>query len=146
MPQLIASRALWWSSGSSKRFCGISIRRSNSFILCCTWVTPEQSNCRRLQMPINAQQEVFTFSCFRPTYRWQRPVKGISLISTHVKALRREILIWIFKKLWHFADRKPHHWSDLVLTNEKSLHLLSLSTSTSNEHSIFVNNILNFVR
>ena len=59
--------------------------------------------------------------------------------------MRREILIWIFKKLWHFPGRKPHHWSDLVLTNEKTLHLLSLSTSTSNEHSIFVNNSLNFV-
>ena len=61
------------------------------------------------------------------------------------KSLEAEILIWIFKKLWHFPGRKPHHWSDLVLTNEKTLHLLSLSTSTSNEHSIFVNNSLNFV-
>ena len=30
---------------------------------------------------------------------------GISLISTHIKALRGEILIWILKTLWHFPDR-----------------------------------------
>ena len=70
-------------------------------------------------MPINVQQEAFMFSCFRPTYRRQRPVKGISLISTHVKTLKREVLIWILKKLWHFPDRKPYHWSDLGLTSEE---------------------------
>ena len=55
----------------------------------------------------------------------EKGVKGISLISTHVKALRREILILVLKKLWHFADRKPYHWSDLSLASETSLHLLS---------------------
>ena len=125
LPQLIASRALWWSWGLIKRFCGISSRPSNSFISCCTLVTPEQLNCRRLQMPINVQQEAFMFSCFRPTYRCQRPVKGISIISAHIKALRSEILIWILRTLWHFPDRKPYHWSDLGLATAKSLHLLS---------------------
>ena len=62
---------------------------------------------------------------------------GILLISTHIKALRGEILIWILKTLWHFPDRKPYHWSEHGrLAIEKSLHLLSLSTSTSNEQSI----------
>ena len=106
LPQLIASRALWWSWGLIKRFCGISSRPSNSFISCGTLVTPEQLNCRRLQMPINVQQGAFMFSCFRPTYRCQRPVKGISIIAAHIKAFRREILIWILKTLWHFPDRK----------------------------------------
>ena len=109
------------------------------------WVTPEQSNCRPLQMSINVQQEAFMFSCFRPTYRWQRPVKGISLISTHVKALRREILIWLFEKAMAFSRSKTIS----LVRSRFSQWEVSTPFEPIYEHQQrtfdFVNNSLNFV-
>ena len=61
------------------------------------------SHSRAVELPpsTNANQRssrgFYVPSCSRPTYSWQRPAKGISLISTHIKALRGEIL----KTLWN---------------------------------------------
>ena len=61
------------------------------------------SHSRAVELPpsTNANQRssrgFYVPSCSRPTYSWQRPAKVISLISTHIKALRGEIL----KTLWN---------------------------------------------
>ena len=146
LPQLIASCALWWSSGLSKRFCGISSRRSNSFILCCTWVTPEQLNCRRLQMPINVQQVACMFSCLS-TYL--QITKACKRDFTHLNS-RKSLEAWNlnldFKKAMAFSRSKT---ISLVRSRFSQWEVSTPFIEPIYEHQQrtfdFVNNSLNFV-